>query len=58
MYAVKDSGRGGLKLYEPAMQERVQKGAGGIYLGFDTPDECWEGQARMWECFGKNRSGA
>jgi uncharacterized protein (TIGR02996 family) len=34
-----------------AMRERVQKGEGGIFLGFDTPDECWEGQGRMWECF-------
>src|SRR5262245_60901033 len=34
-----------------AMRERVQTGQGGIFLGFDTPDECWEGQARMWECY-------
>ena len=34
-----------------AMQERVQTGKGGIFLGFDTPDECWDGQDRMWECF-------
>jgi uncharacterized protein (TIGR02996 family) len=34
-----------------AMRERVQTGEGGIFLGFDTPDECWEGQGRMWECF-------
>ncbi len=34
-----------------AMRERVQTGDGGIFLGFDTPDECWENQARMWECY-------
>jgi uncharacterized protein (TIGR02996 family) len=34
-----------------AMRERVQRGKGGIFLGFDTPDECWERQGRMWECF-------
>jgi uncharacterized protein (TIGR02996 family) len=34
-----------------AMHQRVRTGAGGIFLGFDTPDECWEGQERMWECF-------
>jgi uncharacterized protein (TIGR02996 family) len=34
-----------------AMQQRVGTGEGGIFLGFDTPDECWEGQERMWECF-------
>jgi uncharacterized protein (TIGR02996 family) len=34
-----------------AMRERVQTGEGGIYLGFDTPDECLEGEGRMWECF-------
>lgn len=34
-----------------AMRERVETGEGGIFLGFDTPDECWEGQPRMWECF-------
>jgi uncharacterized protein (TIGR02996 family) len=34
-----------------AMRERVETGEGGIFLGFDTPDECWAGQARMWECF-------
>ena len=22
-----------------------------VTRGFDTPDECWAGQARMWECF-------
>jgi uncharacterized protein (TIGR02996 family) len=34
-----------------AMQKRVQTGKGGIFLGFETPDECWKGQRRMWECF-------
>ena len=34
-----------------AMWERVRTGEGAIYLGFDTPDECYEGQGRMWECF-------
>ena len=33
------------------MLERAQTGGGAIGLGFDTPDECWEGQGRMWECF-------
>ena len=34
-----------------AMRERVETGEGGLYLAIDTPDECWEGQPRMWECF-------
>src|SRR5262245_35925831 len=34
-----------------AMRERVRTGEGGIGLWFDTPDECYEGQGRMWECF-------
>jgi uncharacterized protein (TIGR02996 family) len=34
-----------------AMQECVRTDEGGIFLGFDTPDECWQGQERMWECF-------
>jgi uncharacterized protein (TIGR02996 family) len=34
-----------------AMRERIRTGVGGIFLGFDTPDECWTGQKRMWECF-------
>jgi uncharacterized protein (TIGR02996 family) len=33
------------------MRQRVEKGEGGIYLGFDTPEDCWEGQPRMWECY-------
>jgi uncharacterized protein (TIGR02996 family) len=34
-----------------AMQGRVQTREGGIFLGFDTPDECWQAKGRMWECF-------
>lgn len=34
-----------------AMRERVETGQGGIFLGFDTPDECWSGQQKMWECY-------
>jgi uncharacterized protein (TIGR02996 family) len=34
-----------------AMREHVRTDEGGIRLGFETPDECWEGQGRMWECF-------
>jgi uncharacterized protein (TIGR02996 family) len=34
-----------------AMRKRVEEGGGGVFLGFVTPDECWAGLSRMWECF-------
>lgn len=34
-----------------AMGKQVRSGDGGIFLGFDTPDECWTEQDRLWECY-------
>ena len=33
------------------MQEFARTGEGGMRLHFETPDECWSGQTRMWECY-------
>jgi len=34
-----------------AMYEHLRGGGDGIFLGFDTPDECWTKRGKMWECF-------
>jgi uncharacterized protein (TIGR02996 family) len=34
-----------------AMDEQVRTGQGVIFLGFDTPDECWTEQGKLWECY-------